>query len=221
MADQTAAIDAVPAPRSPLHLPRRSRCWLSLAATGTLATNILLPSLPQMAASLKVSTAGGNRRPSPSSLRYSRLASSWSGRSPIASAGAGRCWQASLYSLPAASGAPRHRPAGAADRPRHPGGRRLLDLGAVPRHRPRHVFTGAALGRAMALIMIAMAAAPGFSPLLGGALDHVFGWRSEFVFVAIFAALGAVAYVTRCSARPIMRRAPRSIRSRSPKTISA
>jgi len=46
----------------------------------------------------------------------------------------------------------------------------------------------------MALIMIAMAAAPGFSPLLGGALDHAFGWRSEFVFVGIFAAVGAIAY---------------------------
>ena len=60
----------------------------------------------------------------------------------------------------------------------------------------RDLFSGAALGRAMALIMIAMAAAPGFSPLLGGALDHDFGWRSEFVFVAVFAALGAVAYAT-------------------------
>jgi DHA1 family bicyclomycin/chloramphenicol resistance-like MFS transporter len=48
----------------------------------------------------------------------------------------------------------------------------------------------------MALIMIAMAAAPGFSPLLGGALDHAFGWRSEFVFVGIFAAIGAIAYGT-------------------------
>jgi DHA1 family bicyclomycin/chloramphenicol resistance-like MFS transporter len=48
----------------------------------------------------------------------------------------------------------------------------------------------------MALIMIAMAAAPGFSPLLGGALDHFFGWRSEFVFVGIFAAIGAIAYAT-------------------------
>ena len=46
----------------------------------------------------------------------------------------------------------------------------------------------------MALIMIAMAAAPGFSPLLGGALDHYFGWRSEFAFVGIFAAIGAVGY---------------------------
>jgi MFS transporter, DHA1 family, multidrug resistance protein len=46
----------------------------------------------------------------------------------------------------------------------------------------------------MALIMIAMAAAPGFSPLLGGALDHYFGWRSEFAFVGAFAAVGAIAY---------------------------
>jgi DHA1 family bicyclomycin/chloramphenicol resistance-like MFS transporter len=58
----------------------------------------------------------------------------------------------------------------------------------------RDMFSGAALARAMALIMIAMAAAPGFSPLLGGALDHAFGWRSEFVLVAGFAALGAVSY---------------------------
>jgi DHA1 family bicyclomycin/chloramphenicol resistance-like MFS transporter len=41
-----------------------------------------------------------------------------------------------------------------------------------------------------------MAAAPGFSPLLGGALDHYFGWRSEFALVAVFAGLGALAYGT-------------------------
>jgi DHA1 family bicyclomycin/chloramphenicol resistance-like MFS transporter len=58
----------------------------------------------------------------------------------------------------------------------------------------RDLFSGAALGRAMALIMIAMAAAPGFSPLLGGALDHTLGWRSEFAFVGLFAAIAAVAY---------------------------
>jgi DHA1 family bicyclomycin/chloramphenicol resistance-like MFS transporter len=60
----------------------------------------------------------------------------------------------------------------------------------------RDMFSGAALARAMALIMIAMAAAPGFSPLLGGALDHYFGWRSEFAHVAVFAGLGALAYGT-------------------------
>jgi DHA1 family bicyclomycin/chloramphenicol resistance-like MFS transporter len=60
----------------------------------------------------------------------------------------------------------------------------------------RDLFSGAALGRAMALIMIAMAAAPGFSPLLGGALDYTFGWRSEFIFVGAFAAIGAIIYAT-------------------------
>jgi DHA1 family bicyclomycin/chloramphenicol resistance-like MFS transporter len=47
----------------------------------------------------------------------------------------------------------------------------------------------------MASITIATAAAPGFSPLLGSALDHLFGWRSEFIFVAIFAVCAGVAYV--------------------------
>jgi DHA1 family bicyclomycin/chloramphenicol resistance-like MFS transporter len=60
----------------------------------------------------------------------------------------------------------------------------------------RDMFSGPALAHAMALIMIAMAAAPGFSPLLGGALDHYFGWRSEFALVAVFAGLGALAYGT-------------------------
>ena len=58
----------------------------------------------------------------------------------------------------------------------------------------RDLFSGAALARAMALIMIAMAAAPGFSPLLGGTLDHYFGWRSEFAFIGVFAAIAAIAY---------------------------
>jgi DHA1 family bicyclomycin/chloramphenicol resistance-like MFS transporter len=58
----------------------------------------------------------------------------------------------------------------------------------------RDMFSGAALARAMALIMIVMSAAPGFSPLLGGALDHSFGWRSEFALVAAFAAVGAIGY---------------------------
>src|ERR1700716_4437075 len=57
MADQTVAtIDTAP-------LAEVSSTFMqiavlaALAATGTLATNILLPSLPQMAASLKVSSA--------------------------------------------------------------------------------------------------------------------------------------------------------------------
>jgi len=60
----------------------------------------------------------------------------------------------------------------------------------------RDLYTGTALARVMSLITIAMAAAPGFSPLLGGALDHYFGWRSEFAFVGIFAGVAAAAYGT-------------------------
>ena len=79
----------------------------------------------------------------------------------------------------------------------------------------RDLFSGAALARAMALIMIAMAAAPGFSPLLGGALDHYFGWRSEFAFIGIFAAIGAVAYEV------VFGETHRSTRTPSRKIISA
>src|SRR6195256_1183008 len=57
MANQTAAaIDTAPLPEvssSALQIA----VLAALAATGTLATNILLPSLPQMAASLNVTTA--------------------------------------------------------------------------------------------------------------------------------------------------------------------
>src|SRR3954466_4478333 len=57
MADQTVAIDASrPRPEASSTLPQIAVLAM-LAATGTLAVNILLPSLPQMAASLKVSSA--------------------------------------------------------------------------------------------------------------------------------------------------------------------
>jgi DHA1 family bicyclomycin/chloramphenicol resistance-like MFS transporter len=41
---------------------------------------------------------------------------------------------------------------------------------------------------------MATAAAPGFSPLLGSTLDRLFGWRSEFVFVAVAALCTAAAF---------------------------
>ena len=56
MADQTAAIDASPRPEASSTVLQIA-VLAGLAATGTLATNILLPSLPQMAVSLKVSSA--------------------------------------------------------------------------------------------------------------------------------------------------------------------
>jgi DHA1 family bicyclomycin/chloramphenicol resistance-like MFS transporter len=165
----------------------------ALAATGTLATNILLPSLPQMAASLQVSSAAvtsaitvflvvfalGQLVVGPVSDRYGR-------RWPVLTGfvvflvGSAYCGLADdLANLLI--------------------GRVIQAAGAcatsvLSRAIARDLFSGAALARAMALIMIAMAAAPGFSPLLGGALDHYFGWRSEFIFVGAFAAIAALAY---------------------------
>src|ERR1700710_1198099 len=193
MTDQTlAAIDAAP-------LPEVSSTCLqiavlaTLAATGTLATNILLPSLPQMAASLQVSTAAvtssitvflavfalGQLVVGPISDRYGRR---WPVLVGFAVFLAGSIWCGLAADLPSLLIGRVIQAAGA------------CATSVLSRAIARDLFSGAALGRAMALIMIAMASAPGFSPLLGGALDHTFGWRSDFVFVGVFAPIAAIAY---------------------------
>ena len=58
----------------------------------------------------------------------------------------------------------------------------------------RDLFSANELGRVLSIITVAMAAAPGFSPLLGGALDHVWGWRSAFAVVAAFGVVIGIAY---------------------------
>ena len=193
MTDQTAAtIDAAPLPEISSSFLRVA-VLAALAATGTLATNILLPSLPQMAASLHVSTAEvtssitvflavfavGQLAVGPISDRYGRR---WPVLTGFAVFCAGSIWCGLATDLPGLLIGRVIQAAGA------------CSTSVLSRAIARDLFSGAALGRAMALIMIAMAAAPGFSPLLGGALDRAFGWRSEFVFVGIFAAVGAVAY---------------------------
>ena len=70
----------------------------------------------------------------------------------------------------------------------------------------RDLFSGNELGRVLYIITVAMAAAPGFSPLLGGALDHVWGWRSAFAVVAAFGVFIGIAYAfcvgeTHCGSR--------------------
>src|SRR3954471_16224589 len=192
MTDQTAAIDASPRSKASSTVLQIA-VLAGLAATGTLATNILLPSLPQMAASLNVTSAAvtsaitiflaifalGQLAVGPISDRYGRR---WPVLVGFAVFFAGSVWCALAADLTSLLIGRIIQAAGA------------CATSVLSRAIARDMFSGAALARAMALIMIAMAAAPGFSPLLGGALDHSFGWRSEFALVAAFAAAGAIAY---------------------------
>jgi DHA1 family bicyclomycin/chloramphenicol resistance-like MFS transporter len=193
MADQTVDIDTSRARPEAASSVLQIAVLAGLAATGTLATNILLPSLPQMAVSLKVSSAAvtsaitiflavfavGQLVVGPISDRYGRR---WPVLTGFAVFFAGSVWCGVATDLPNLLTGRVIQAAGA------------CATSVLSRAIARDMFSGAALARAMALIMIAMAAAPGFSPLLGGALDHYFGWRSEFALVAVFAVLGAVAY---------------------------
>jgi DHA1 family bicyclomycin/chloramphenicol resistance-like MFS transporter len=194
MADQTAVLDTTARPGASSTVLQIA-VLAGLAATGTLATNILLPSLPQMAVSLKVSSAAvtsaitiflavfavGQLVVGPISDRYGRR---WPVLIGFAVFFAGSIWCGLATDLPSLLVGRVIQAAGA------------CATSVLSRAIARDLFSGPALARAMALIMIAMAAAPGFSPLLGGALDHYFGWRSEFALVAVFAGLGALAYGT-------------------------
>lgn len=79
-------------------------------------------------------------------------------------------------------------------------GRAVQALGAcatsvLARAIARDLYHGPALTRVLSLVMIAMAAAPGFSPAIGTAMTALLGWRSIFVTVAAAALLLALAYV--------------------------
>lgn len=166
-----------------------------LAALGALATNIILPAFPRVGAALGASSqelgltlssffvafAFGQLLVGPLSDRFGRR---WLVLGGLAVFVAGSILCALADTLPFLIL-----------------GRVVQALGAcaasvLSRAIARDLFDGEALARALALTMIAMAAAPGFSPLLGSALDSLFGWRITFLVVAAFGAALALHYWT-------------------------
>ena len=167
-----------------------------LAALGALATNIILPAFPDMAADLGTSVldlsatlssffvafAVGQLFVGPLSDRFGRK---WLVLSGLAIFVAGSAICALATTLPQLIG-----------------GRVVQALGVcatsvLSRAIARDLFDGEALARTLALIMVAMAAAPGFSPLLRGALNSGLGWQSSFGFVAVLAVVLAIHYHAR------------------------
>ena len=165
----------------------------ALSASGTLATNILLPSLPEIAIAVGVSSAQvtsaitvflamfavGQLVVGPVSDRFGRRVPVMIG---FAVFFAGSVWCALANDLPTLLTGRVVQAAGA------------CATSVLSRAIARDLFEGEKLARVLTFVMIAMAAAPGFSPLVGGALDHFFGWRSAFAFVAIFAAVASIGY---------------------------
>ena len=164
-----------------------------LAALGSLATNIILPAFPEMAGELHTSVkdlsatlasffiafAVGQLFVGPLSDRFGRK---WLvvGGLVVFVAGSILCAFANGLSQLIV-------------------GRIVQALGVcatsvLSRAIARDLFDGESLARALSLIMVAMAAAPGFSPLLGGALNSVLGWRSTFGVVALLAVLLGMRY---------------------------
>ena len=167
----------------------------AFAAMGTLATNIFLPSLPAMAASLHVSSAAvtsaitvylailalGQLIVGPLSDRFGRRPLILIGFCLFVAGTIGCAFARDLSDLLI--------------------GRSIQASGGcaafvLSRAIARDLFDGRMLTKVMTAITIATAAAPGFSPLLGGALDHFLGWRSEFIFVAVFAVCAVTAYAS-------------------------
>lgn len=167
-----------------------------LAALGSLATNIILPAFPNIGADLGTSVkdlsatlgtffvafAVGQLFVGPLSDRFGRRQLVLCGLAAFV-VGSAVC-------------------ALAANLPQLIVGRIVQALGVcatsvLSRAIARDLFEGEALARALSLIMVAMAAAPGFSPLLGGAFNSLLGWRATFGVVGVLAILLGAHYVIR------------------------
>lgn len=164
-----------------------------LAAVGTLSTTIILPSFPAMAASLNAAPqdmaltlssfflvfALGQLLVGPLSDRY--------GRRPLILIGLvlfvlGSLLGASATDLNTLIAARVIQAAG------------VCAASVLARAVARDLYDGPALAKALAFIMVAMAAAPGFSPLLGSVIDSQLGWRVSFLLVAAVGVVLSIGY---------------------------
>lgn len=202
--------------QSPTDSPTRLTASLllllaGLAALGSLATNIILPAFPAMAGDLGTSVkhlsatlasffaafAVGQLFVGPLSDRY--------GRKPLLLGGLVVFLGGSVVC------------ALASDMPQLIVGRIVQAIGVcatsvLSRAIARDLFEGEALARTLSLIMVAMAAAPGFSPLLGGAMTVLLGWRSTFGLLIALAVLLGIHFLLRLGETHAReRRAPLSL----------
>ncbi|TQI77240.1 DHA1 family bicyclomycin/chloramphenicol resistance-like MFS transporter [Bosea sp. AK1] len=167
-----------------------------LAASGTLATNIILPAFPRMGAELGLSGtefglllssffltfALGQLVVGPLSDRFGRRAlvlgglATFVAGSLVAALADGLGWLI-VGRVVQAAGA--------------------CAASVLARAIARDLFEGETLGKVLSLTMIAGAVAPGFSPLLGSVLVELSGWRMSFLFVAFCATALALLYLRR------------------------
>ena len=184
-----------------------------LAALGSLATNIILPAFPNMGVELGttvkalsatlgtffIAFAVGQLFVGPLSDRFGRKWLVLCGLAVFV-VGSAVC-------------------ALAANLPQLVVGRIVQALGVcatsvLSRAIARDLFDGETLARTLSLIMVAMAAAPGFSPLLGGAFNSLLGWRATFWVVSLLAVLQGIHYAIRLGeTHAANRRAALSLRS--------
>lgn len=183
----------------------------ALAAIGALSTNIILPAFPAIAVSLGVATsqlgltlsiffmvfAVSQLLVGPLSDRFGRRRLVIGGLL-IFAAGCVVCALATDLSMLMLGRAVQAAGVCAAS--------------VLARAIARDLFEGESLARVLSMVIVAMAAAPGFSPLLGGLAEQWIGWRLSFMAVGALGVALAIWYALRLhETHPAARRMPLAI----------
>ncbi len=183
----------------------------ALAAIGPLSTTIILPSFPSMAADLNVPVrdlgvtlssffiafAAGQLLAGPLSDRFGRRPVVFGGLAVYAVGTVACALVSSLGGLLAARVVQAFG---------------VCAASVISRAISRDLFSGEALSKTLSLTMVAMAAAPGFSPLVGSGLESSVGWRGTFLVLAACAVAIALVYGFKMGeSHPVDRRAAHTL----------